>query len=872
MTHAKINSLRTCLSIAALAMLCDLRGSAQAQDRTFGRRSTSGTGVWVLRADADAAPSFAFAPASSGGRGNQRPTASSAIALSADGELVWAVNPDLDNVAVIRTADRRVIAKVPVGDNPQSIALSPDGRFAYVANEGSDDVTLIEVGRRDPYRFAIKGTKSITTGAAPSAVVFSPDGRRVLVANSSQDTLALLDANSHHVIDTLDLRNSDCNADDKSRHFQPRALAVSGDSRHVYVTRFLSFTRPQGAQRADYGKEGVVCRVDIDTQSRQRGGIRGLNGIRLPASDSGFPDRNGRPTGAFPNQLGSIVLRANQAYLPNIGASPSGPLRFDVDTQALVNRISDIGGQDIVQPTLNLHLGARDPEPGKQELYFSNLRAMAFTTQSGEGLAYVVSAGSDLLVKLRVAPNGALGFTVDADTTRYIDLNDPDDPATSGRNAGKNPLGIVIDEGGTTAYVLNYVSRNVSVVDLIDDAVEAVVSTEALPAPGSAEELLLVGAELFFSSRGNFVHPEGVPGSSRDRLSDKGRQNCASCHFNGLTDGVVWQFASGPRKTIAVNGTFNPRDLSQQRIMNYSAIFDEIEDADFNTRRVSGGEPLAVPRECIDVAPYSDVGQSTIDPDHGLILGAEGNFALAACVMTPFTRANQNRPQMRVQLPGSSVVIGAADALREWQRSGIVTPNRPLSAAELRAAGLAPSGGLDDQLLARGEQLFVAAGCPSCHGGGQWTKSQKDFVSPPAPGEVASEVGVPTANQAPYLHRFLTDIGSFGLNVPGSARQLPGQAAIGGIEKDTNELDAMGRDYNGDGRGNGFNTPSLLGTYSVQPYYHNGACETLRCVLNDVRHRRAGLARDAADVLSNERDRVALAAYLESIDEAAPSH
>ena len=56
--------------------------------------------------------------------------------------------------------------------------------------------------------------------------------------------------------------------------------------------------------------------------------------------------------------------------------------------------------------------------------------------------------GSDLLVKLNVAGDGKLSFTGDADTTRYIDLNDPANPATAGANAGKNPQGIVINSDG----------------------------------------------------------------------------------------------------------------------------------------------------------------------------------------------------------------------------------------------------------------------------------------------------------------------------------------------------------------------------------------------------------------------------------------
>src|SRR5439155_16611881 len=155
------------------------------------------------------------------------------------------------------------------------------------------------------------------------------------------------------------------------------------------------------------------------------------------------------------------------AYLPNIAASPTGPLRFNLDTHAFLNVIGGVTG---ITPTdltfTNLHLGARDPEAGKRTNFFANPWAIAFTTQSGPGAAYVVSAASDLLVKLNVDAAGALAFTVDADTTRYIDLNDPTNPATMGASAGKNPQGIASNSAATGAYLSNFVSRNRSVVGL----------------------------------------------------------------------------------------------------------------------------------------------------------------------------------------------------------------------------------------------------------------------------------------------------------------------------------------------------------------------------------------------------------------------
>ena len=163
------------------------------------------------------------------------------------------------------------------------------------------------------------------------------------------------------------------------------------------------------------------------------------------------------------------MIRGNQAYLPNIAASPEGPLRFNVSTQAFVNVLDNVNGgtRDGSQGRfLNLHLGARTPEAGKKKLFFANVWAIGFTKKSGSGAAYVVSAGSDLLVKVNVAGNGALSFTGGPATTRYIDLNDPANPATAGDNAGKNPQGIVVNKQGTKAWVNNFVSRNVSVVDL----------------------------------------------------------------------------------------------------------------------------------------------------------------------------------------------------------------------------------------------------------------------------------------------------------------------------------------------------------------------------------------------------------------------
>jgi YVTN family beta-propeller protein len=844
--------------------------------RLEARRSARGL-LWLLTSAAYGLTMAPLALAEQEGRPTgsaTQPTHSSPIAISADDRLVWSVNPDLNTVSVIRTDIGQRIARIPVGKDPRSVALSPDGRHAYVANAADNTVSIIRIAESDLTRFSAvpdasgPGSARLTTGAEPRAVVVSPDSSRVFVANRSQDTISVISAQENRLVGSFDLDNSDCNDANHEHHFQPAALAVTGDGRFLLVTQYISYTSGSGVQRDDLGKEGVVCRLEIGSSSFTGGGLQHPVAIRLAPADTGFLDPNGNRTHAFPNQLQSIVLHGRRAFLANLGASPSGPLNFATDTLPFVNSVGDVEARPSDLGAISLNVGGMVPEAGKLELYFSNPDAMAFTTPSGAGYAYVASGGSDILVKLRVLADESLAFTAGANTTRYIDLNDPDNAATSGANAGKNPIGLAINKAGTRAYTLNYVSRNISVVDLTTDKVVKVIASEDLPPPGSHAEEILIGAEMFFSSRGNFLNPTNM-GSSHNRLSEKGHQSCASCHPAGLNDGVVWQFNSGPRKTIALNGTFNRLDPHDQRLINVSAIFDEVADAELNTRLTSGPGLLPIPQPCLATPPQTSVTSSTTDPDHGLILGAPFEFALAPCIVNGFTIPNAGRPSAAVQLPGSNVLWSGLDSIGEWVHFAIRTPNRPLTRAELLAAHADPAGGLDDLEIAAGRRLFGQAGCNNCHSGGMWSISSRKFAPPPPPEDIATESGVPGVNQAQYLWRALVDIGSFGLNVPGSGNPIAGFPQIGGIETDTNGNKALGLDYNGDGKGAGFSPSSLLGTYNVQPYYHNGACETLECVLADATHRRAGEG-SRPDMLRGALERKLLLQFLKSLDASTP--
>jgi YVTN family beta-propeller protein len=829
------------------------------------------------------------APASA--RTFSAPTYSSPITMSADGRLIWVVNPGGDNVAVISAKRNRVIKRIKVGDEPESVAVDPNNRYAYVANAASGTVTVIRITNANPNRFRAKVDRGVgrrgtlRTGSEPWNIVASPNGRRVYVANSAQDTITVIDATRRRVrrkilkprvLGHVNLSRSRCNQPDTSRHFQPRGLAVTKNSRRLYVTSFLSFTTPGGRQASDTGKVGVVCRLNINTRSRRSSATRVAERITLDPRVTGFQvDANNDTvlddTTAFPNQMQSIVIRGGNAFLPNIAASPDGPQRFNTTTMAFVNVIDGVNGSNQTDGSngkfLNLHLGARTPEAGKKKLFFANVWAMAFTNQRGSGSGYVVSAGSDLLVKVNVAGNGALSFTGGPATTRYVDLNDPANPATSGDNAGKLPQGIVINRSGSRAYVANFVSRNVSVVNTNTDQVIRTIRVAPLPSPGSQEEVVAVGAEMFFSSRGNFNRPAGASVQTSERLSSEGWQSCASCHFEGLTDGVIWEFGSGPRKSVPLNATFNPSNRNEQRALNYSAIFDEVEDFDNNVRNVSGPGPIPATEPAIACnapgAPPNVSPTRLFRATHGLIISDNGDINQPPCLI-PSLRpiANANRQQVSVTLPGSNTAVPASTALREWVKFAVRTPDGP---STRRGVGNRASS----RQVSQGQQLFAQAGCANCHGTALFTNSRR-LPPPPAMAEVFTETvpPAPAGNPVavPFVNRLLTNIGSFNLGVPGGGNELGSNV---GADEITNAAGmgpqgALGRDYNGDGAGNGYNIPSLLGIDNVQPYHHNGACETLACVLSNVKHRTANGT--LPDRLASSSDRAKVVAFLKSID------
>lgn len=607
------------------------------------------------------------------------PTNSQPIALDANGTLLASVNPDNNSVTffdVTRDTNKR-LREIPVGAEPNGVAINPQGTRAYVANTVSGTISVLNINRNGPQIARV--AQEIRVGTEPYGVALTPNGTKLYVTNRRSNNVSVIDTRTNRVIKTIDGVGP-----------APTGIAITNngdaadDDETILVTQFFALPRPGRLDGEDDSKQGLV--TVIRSVSDEVDSLVTL----LPIGDTGFKAAGDAiaklpppatiteadlrfTTSAYPNQLNNIVIKGNFAFVPNTGASPNGPIRFDVNTQSLL-AVVDLTKKADANQTVNMHVAVRN-QTATPKLFLTQPWAAAAKVTDDE--VYVISAASDVLVKATVDRATGLATVQNAagvTPTRVLEI------AT-----GKNPRGVVINNTDTRAYVMNYLSRDVTVVNVErgQDRSVATLASASLPTPGSTDDMILAGKELYNSSVGEFDGNTPLSPKIRGRMSNNGWGSCASCHPDGLTDNVVWIFGAGPRRTIPQHQDFDPDDPTSIRALNWSGIFDEEEDFEANIRGTSGGL--------------------------GILVGDDGTSQLLP--VANFTPANSNRRQLRIR------GFNAWDAIKAYIQFGVRTPISPIDK--------------NDPDVIAGEQLFIQANCQSCHGGAQWTTSRVKFAPPP---------------------------------------------------------------------------------------------------------------------------------------------
>ncbi|MEE8452082.1 MAG: beta-propeller fold lactonase family protein [Thermoguttaceae bacterium] len=383
----------------------------------------------------------------------------------------------------------------------------------------------------------------IPLGNDPRSLCLDRHGRMLFTANMLDDTVSVVDVESLQVVATIDVAD------------EPYGIVADSVSDEIYLTC-------AGAGRL------VVIDVDLRRVVRQmslaanpRGLAVSADGKRLYVThfDSGDVSVVDRAklelittvaTGRTNNLVQSIVIHpwGDRAYLPHSRSNVTTPRRW-FDTQVLpVVSVID----------LRTHQAMRRQILGLDAIDRPVCMPFAAAVSPDGRHLYVVNAGSDDLSVIDLYTGLGVG---------HLDV-------------GHNPRGIVLTPDGETAYVSNHVSNDVSVIDLASLTVRKTIQVTEDLRPADLKR----GQILFFSA----ARPE----MSLDRW-----MSCASCHFDGHTDGRTWQTPRGPRNTPSFRGIRDTHPLQ------WSGGLVNVQAVDGFIRYNMGGSGLA-PDELDDLAAF----------------------------------------------------------------------------------------------------------------------------------------------------------------------------------------------------------------------------------------------------------------------------
>ena len=393
-------------------------------------------------------------------------------------------------------------------------------------------------------------------------------------------------------------------------------------------------------------------------------------------------------------------------------------------------------------------------------------------------------------MKARIASNGTLELARDARGAilRLPTTNLPD--------------GVALSRDAKRAYVSSELVGQVTVLDLERDEVVHTIDTAETPAEPSVRRALH-GKLAFFTGMGvpagvdPIFDPRDVDTHRhRNMASDNNWSSCASCHPDGLADGVTWLFPTGPRQTIALDAFFAPGSTvasnlasTDQKMSNWNAVRGSITDFNNNARNIQGGHGFT-PQALATIDAGLEPSQV---PDASLVF-------------------NQG-PRLGVS--------SALDLMTEWVAT-VRTFDRPTGLNRFRAA--------------EGRVLF-AQNCASCHGGTKWTRSQRvltDLVRWPDP---AFAAGAPLTPN--LLNPAASIIAGFDSNDDGLFDLPIVEQSVGSLTLDlANPIEIRGAGgligQASVGAAGSFNAPSLFGAAHTAPYGHHGRAQTLEAVFTDI--------------------------------------
>ncbi|HEY4485885.1 MAG TPA: YncE family protein [Nitrospiria bacterium] len=163
------------------------------------------------------------------------------IQFSPDFKYAYVANvgaaPKTNNIVVIRTADRKIVATIPSGPVTHAVTPSPDGKRAFATSVGSD--TVLEI-LTDTAKEKFKPGREIPVGDGPGGmkdrpicVAFSSDSRKAYVSNGGDP--AAVDPMSTGAVAILDVETGKQIRQYSNIGQEACGLALSRDGARMYI-------------------------------------------------------------------------------------------------------------------------------------------------------------------------------------------------------------------------------------------------------------------------------------------------------------------------------------------------------------------------------------------------------------------------------------------------------------------------------------------------------------------------------------------------------------------------------------------------------------------------------------------------------------
>ena len=500
------------------------------------------------------------------------------------------------------TVVHRELREVPAVSGP----IATDGATAWVVNPDAGSLTAVDLAAATAGASAVLW--EVPVGDDPRGVALA--GNELLVVLRGEDALLRIDRDGAEVgrvelgygalpwavgvdgdqawvslegagalarvdLGTGEVERTELPADEGAPPSRPRGLALHPDGT-VYASRFLS--------TPDAGRIHVVA-------------PDGVEDIRLAIDAGPDTDSSGR---GVPNLLANLAL------------SPDGRRLAVPGTKANVERgLARDGELMNPQNTVRTLVSIVDLDAGAEA---TELRRDIDDHDSPWAAAW--------------SPLGDLLFVASRGSNR-VDVLDVDGArSVAAFSTGLAPTGVLVT--GTTLLVHDSLDRTLSLLDvsgLLDatDSTARRLAVVPLVAEEPLSDELLLGKRIFTNA------------STRE-MSQDGYLSCATCHPDGGSDEVVWDFTDrgeGLRNTIDLRG----RAGVGHGPVHWTGNFDEIQDFENDIRAHFGGSGF------MDDADWALEGRS--DPLGGAKAGVSPRLdALAAYVssLDAFPRSPYREP------------------------------------------------------------------------------------------------------------------------------------------------------------------------------------------------------------------------------------